>query len=70
MVDVFFERCQMLNHDRDDFFSAVSVNIMRSCDTLIQLNDNKTTNAFEHSCVLPQWCTGDTPLGISLTQEC
>ena len=27
-------------------------NIKRSCDTLIQCNDNKTTNAFEHSCDL------------------
>ena len=30
-------------------------------DTLIPkilLNDNKTNKAFEHSCVLPQWCTG------------
>ena len=24
VVDVFFERCQMLNHDRDHFISAVS----------------------------------------------
>ena len=32
-------------------------NIKRNCDYLIQLNDNKTTIAFEHSCVLPQWCT-------------
>ena len=29
-------------------------NIKRNCDTLIQQNDNKTTIAFEHSCVLPQ----------------
>ena len=34
-----------------------NTNIKRNCDTLIQYNDNKTTKAFEHSCVLPQWCT-------------
>ena len=31
-----------------------NTNIMRSSDTLIP----KTTKAFEHYCVLPQWCTG------------
>ena len=34
-----------------------NTNIERNYDTLIQINDNKTTKAFEHSCVLPQWCT-------------
>ena len=29
-----------------------NTNIERSCDTLIQYNDNKKTTAFEHSCVL------------------
>ena len=32
-------------------------NIKRNCDTLIQQNDNKTTEAFEHFCVLLQWCS-------------
>ena len=35
-----------------------NTNIKCSCDTLIQLNDNKMTKAFEQSCVLPEWCTG------------
>ena len=26
------------------------------------LKSNETTKAFEHSCVLPQWCTANTPL--------
>ena len=53
-VDSYIERNTMYI-----YIYILNTKIKRIFDTLIKYDENKTTKAFEHYCVLAQWCTGE-----------